>query len=133
MNKTDIAAADAASVSKADAVTAVNSTFDAIANALASGDSVQLFGFGTFSVADRAAKKGRNPRTGATIQIAASKQPKFKAAKGLKDAASGRPRARVGRTADGQRPATPAPRPNRPGAGSGRCCMLSGTRTVERP
>ena len=91
MNKNDLiaAVADAASISKAAAGTAVDSTFDAITNALKSGDSVQLVGFGTFSVADRAAREGRNPSTGETIQIAASRQPRFKAGKGLKDAVNG--------------------------------------------
>ena len=91
MNKNDLiaAVADAASISKVDAGTAVDSAFDAITNALKSGDSVQLIGFGTFSVADRAAREGRNPSTGETIQIAASKQPMFKAGKGLKDAVNG--------------------------------------------
>ncbi len=91
MNKNDLIAvvADATGTSKADAGSAVDATFDAITNALKSGDGVQLVGFGNFSVADRAARQGRNPSTGATIQIAASKAPKFKAGKGLKDAVNG--------------------------------------------
>lgn len=91
MNKNDLSAAVAASTgtSKSDAASIIDSVFDTIAGALKSGDSVQLVGFGSFSVADRAAREGRNPRTGETIQIAASKQPKFKAAKGLKDALNG--------------------------------------------
>ncbi len=91
MNKSDLiaAVADATGASKADAATAVDATFDAITAALKSGDSIQLVGFGSFSVADRAAREGRNPSTGATIQIAASKQPKFKAGKALKDAVNG--------------------------------------------
>lgn len=91
MNKNDLSAAVAASTgtSKSDAASIIDSVFDTIAGALKSGDSVQLVGFGSFSVADRAAREGRNPRTGETIQIAASKQPKFKPGKGLKDALNG--------------------------------------------
>ena len=88
MNKNDLVATVAAStgISKADAAKAVDSVFDAISGALKKGEEVRLVGFGTFSVADRAATTGRNPRTGDVIQIPASKQPKFKAGKGLKDA-----------------------------------------------
>jgi DNA-binding protein HU-beta len=88
MNKNDIAdaVAQATDTSKADAAKAVDCVFETISAALKSGDSVQLIGFGSFSVADRAAREGRNPRTGETLQIAASKQPKFKAGKALKDA-----------------------------------------------
>ena len=91
MNKNDLVAAvaQATSTSKADAAKAVDGVFDAIAGALKSGDGVQLVGFGSFSVANRAARQGRNPRTGETIQIAASKLPKFKAGKALKDAVNG--------------------------------------------
>ena len=60
--------------------------FDAISGALSSGGDVRIVGFGTFSVVNRKATTGRNPRTGQAIQIPASKQPKFKAGKGLKDA-----------------------------------------------
>ena len=88
MNKNDIAdaVAQATDNSKADAAKAVDCVFETISAALKSGDGVQLIGFGSFSVADRAAREGRNPRTGETLQIAASKQPKFKAGKALKDA-----------------------------------------------
>tara|TARA_B100000315_G_C14228202_1_gene429681 strand:+ start:221 stop:496 length:276 start_codon:yes stop_codon:yes gene_type:complete len=88
MNKNDLisAVAGASGVSKADAARAVDATFEAITDALSKGNDVQLVGFGSFSVASRAARQGRNPQTGATIQIAASRQPKFKAGKGLKDA-----------------------------------------------
>ena len=88
MNKNDIidAVALATDSTKSDAAKAVESVFKTISSALKSGDDVQLIGFGSFSVADRAAREGRNPRTGETIQIAASKQPKFKAGKVLKDA-----------------------------------------------
>ncbi len=91
MNRNDLAAAvaEATGTSKADAAKSIDGVFDVIAGALKSGDSVQLVGFGSFSVADRAARDGRNPRTGETIQIAASKQPKFKAGKALKDALNG--------------------------------------------
>ena len=85
MNKNDLVAsvAEAADISKADAAKAVDATFDSVASELSGGGEV---GFGTFSVADRRASTGRNPRTGETIQIPASKQPKFKAGKALKDA-----------------------------------------------
>jgi len=91
MNKNDLvdAVAQATDASKADSAKAVDSVLEAITGALKSGDGVQLIGFGNFSVADRAARQGRNPRTGETIQIAASKQPKFKAGKALKDAVNG--------------------------------------------
>lgn len=88
MNKNDLVAAvaQATETSKADAAKAVDGVFDTITDALRGGDGVQIIGFGNFSVANRAARQGRNPRTGETIQIAASKQPKFKAGKALKDA-----------------------------------------------
>ncbi|MBJ7415999.1 MAG: HU family DNA-binding protein, partial [Niveispirillum sp.] len=75
-----------AGLSKADANKAVDAVFDGITGALKKGDEVRLVGFGTFAVAERAASEGRNPRTGEKISIAASKQPKFKPGKGLKDA-----------------------------------------------
>ncbi len=88
MNKNDLVAvvADNAGLSKADAAKAVDAVVDGITDALKAGDDVRLVGFGTFLVSQRAASTGRNPRTGATIQIPASNQPKFKAGKGLKDA-----------------------------------------------
>jgi DNA-binding protein HU-beta len=91
MNKVELVAAvaDATGSSKATAGDVVDATFVAITSALKSGDTVQLVGFGNFSVSDRAARQGRNPSTGATIQIAASKAPKFKTGKGLKDALNG--------------------------------------------
>lgn len=91
MNKNDLIAkvAEAADLSKADAGKAVDAVFDSISGALAGGGEVRLVGFGTFAVAQRAATKGRNPRTGEEIDIPASKQPKFKAGKGLKDAVNG--------------------------------------------
>ena len=86
MNKNDLVAAVAedSGLSKADAGRAVDSVFQSIASALKSGTDVRLVGFGTFSVVNRAASEGRNPRTGEKIQIPASRQPKFKAGKGLK-------------------------------------------------
>lgn len=88
MNKQDLVAqvADAAELSKADAAKAVDAVFDTITSALKTGDEVRLIGFGSFLVSERAASEGRNPRTGEKIAIPASKQPKFKAGKGLKDA-----------------------------------------------
>ncbi|CAA7620305.1 MULTISPECIES: HU family DNA-binding protein [Magnetospirillum] len=87
MNKNDLVNAVAANsgLTKADSAKAIDGVFDAIAGALKGGDEVRLVGFGTFSVSERAASEGRNPRTGDKITIAASKQPKFKAGKGLKD------------------------------------------------
>lgn len=88
MNKNDLIASvsTAAGISKADAAGAVDAVLDSITSALSSGGEVRLVGFGTFSVAQRRATTGRNPRTGATIQIPASKQAKFKAGKALKTA-----------------------------------------------
>jgi DNA-binding protein HU-beta len=88
VNKNELVAAvaDSADLSKADAAKAVDAVFDSITGSLKGGTEVRLVGFGTFSVANRKASTGRNPRTGETIQIPASKQPKFKAGKGLKDA-----------------------------------------------
>ena len=86
MNKNDLIAnvSSSSGLSKTDAAKAVDSVFDAIGDSLKGGQEVRLVGFGTFSVARRAATQGRNPRTGEKIQIAASNQPKFKAGKGLK-------------------------------------------------
>ncbi len=78
--------AKAAALSKKDAETALNATIDSIKAALKKGDKVVLVGFGTFEVRKRAARKGRNPQTGAAIDIKASKAPAFKAGKALKDA-----------------------------------------------
>jgi len=88
VNKQDLVAhvADAAGLSKADATKAVDSVIDGITDSLKRGNEVRLVGFGTFAVAQRAASRGRNPRTGEPINIPASKQPKFKAGKALKDA-----------------------------------------------
>jgi DNA-binding protein HU-beta len=88
MNKNELVAAVAehAGMTKVDATKAVDAFCDAVTEALSSGDEVRLVGFGTFAVADRKATEGRNPRTGAAISIAASKLPKFKPGKQLKDA-----------------------------------------------
>ena len=88
MNKADLVnhVAASAGLSKRAAGDAVEAVLGGITGALAGGDSVSLVGFGTFSVAARAARTARNPRTGDTIQVAASKAPKFKAGKALKDA-----------------------------------------------
>lgn len=87
MNKSELvsAIAEAANLSKTDAANALNATTDAITNAMVAGDAVQILGFGTFSIRERSARSGRNPQTGATIQIAASKNAGFKAGKALKD------------------------------------------------
>ena len=88
MNKTDLidAVSDSADLTKADAARAVDAVIASITAALKKGDSVTVVGFGTFQVRERAARSGRNPKTGDTIQIAASKNPAFKAGKALKDA-----------------------------------------------
>ena len=88
MNKNDLitSVAESSGLTKADAGLAVDGVFDSIASALSSGDDVRIVGFGSFSVANRAASTGRNPRTGEEIQIPASKQPKFKAGAPLKSA-----------------------------------------------
>ena len=88
MNKTELIdrIAESADISKAAAGRALDATVDAITNSLKQSDPVALVGFGTFSVRDRAARAGRNPRTGETIQISAARVPAFKAGKALKDA-----------------------------------------------
>jgi DNA-binding protein HU-beta len=88
MNKSELidAIADSANLSKADAGRALDGLVGAVTKALKKGDTVSLVGFGTFSVRSRAARTGRNPRTGETIMIKASKNPAFKAGKALKDA-----------------------------------------------
>ena len=87
MNKTELVAAVAeqAGLCKKDAEAAVKAFTDVVAEALKAGDKIQLVGFGTFEVSERAAREGRNPRTGETMTIEASKTPKFKAGKALKD------------------------------------------------
>ena len=88
MNKGELvdAIATAADLSKADAERALEALVKVVKKTLKSGDTISLVGFGTFSVRKRAARTGRNPRTGETIKIKASKVPGFKAGKGLKDA-----------------------------------------------
>jgi DNA-binding protein HU-beta len=88
VNKNDLVAhvADITALSKGDATKAVDAVIDAITDALKTGDEVRLVGFGTFAVAERQESEGRNPRTGDKIVIPASRQPKFKAGKALKDA-----------------------------------------------
>ncbi len=88
MNKSQLVdkIADGAEISKAAAGRALDSFIEAVTEALKNGDQVALVGFGTFSVRERAARTGRNPQTGQTIQIAAAKVPSFKAGKALKDA-----------------------------------------------
>ena len=87
MNKTELVAAMAekTELSKKDAEKALKAFTDVVAEELKKGEKVQLVGFGTFEVAEREAREGRNPRTGETMTIAASKSPKFKARKALKD------------------------------------------------
>ena len=92
MTKAELIAnvASEASLTKREAEKAVAAVFDSITAALAEGDKIQLIGFGTFEVKERAARTGRNPKTGEEIKIAASKTPSFKAGKGLKDAVNGK-------------------------------------------
>ena len=88
MNKTELVAAmaDKAGLTKKDADAALKAFTEVIEETLKAGDSIQLVGFGTFEVAERAERTGRNPQTGAEMVIPASKAPKFKARKALKDA-----------------------------------------------
>jgi DNA-binding protein HU-beta len=91
LNKVELVDAVSAGsgLSKSDAGKAVEAVFDSIAAELRQGNEVRLVGFGTFLVTKRAASEGRNPRTGEPVQIPASKQPKFRAGKGLKDTVNG--------------------------------------------
>lgn len=88
MNKQELVAAIAAGsgLTKVDSEKALSTTIEAITGALAKGESIQLIGFGTFSISDRAARTGRNPQTGKEIQIAAKKVVKFKTGKALDEA-----------------------------------------------
>ena len=88
MNKTEFiaAVAEKAEISKKDSEKALKAFVDVVTEQLKAGDKVQLVGFGTFEVSERAAREGRNPQTGKTMKIKASKAPKFKAGKALKDA-----------------------------------------------
>lgn len=87
MNKTELIAAMAenSGLSKKDAEAALKAFIDVVSTAMKKDDKVQIVGFGTFEVAERAAREGRNPLTGETMQIKASRSPKFKAGKALKD------------------------------------------------
>ena len=87
MNKAELVAAMAekAELSKKDAEAALKAFTDVVAEELKKGEKIQLVGFGTFEISERAAREGRNPQTGETMQIKASKTPKFKAGKALKD------------------------------------------------
>ncbi|RSL31561.1 HU family DNA-binding protein [Salibacterium salarium] len=88
MNKTDLinAVSEQADISKKDASKAVDAVFDSITETLKNGDKIQLVGFGSFEVRERAARKGRNPQTGDEIEIPATKNPAFRPGKQLKDA-----------------------------------------------
>lgn len=87
MNKTELIAAiaESAEISKKDAEKAIKAFSDVVTEELKKGEKIQLVGFGTFEVSERAAREGRNPQTGKTMKIAACKAPKFKAGKALKD------------------------------------------------
>ncbi|MBF0175887.1 MAG: HU family DNA-binding protein [Magnetococcales bacterium] len=92
MNKTDLIdhVAKTAGLTKDNAASAVDAVMGGITSSLKAGETVSLIGFGTFSISERAARTGRNPRTGAEIQIAAARLPKFRPGKGLKDAVDGK-------------------------------------------
>lgn len=91
MNKTELAAiiAEKAELTKKDAEAVLNAIMDSVKEALAKGDKVSLVGFGTFEVRERAAREGKNPRTGDKLTIAACKVPAFKPGKALKDKVNG--------------------------------------------
>ena len=88
MNKTELiaAVAEKAEISKKDSEKALKASIDVVTDELKNGEKIQLVGFGTFEVSERAAREGRNPQTGKTMKIEACKAPKFKAGKALKDA-----------------------------------------------
>ena len=92
MNKSELVAniAEKSGLTKKDAEQALNGFISSVQEALAKGEKVQLVGFGTFEVSTRAAREGRNPQTGETMTIEASKSPKFKAGKALKDVVNGK-------------------------------------------
>ena len=91
MNKSELIAAisQKSGLTRADSEKVLASFVETISDTLAGGGDVQIMGFGSFSISERTARSGRNPRTGEEIQIAAAKMPKFKAGKGLKDALNG--------------------------------------------
>ena len=92
MNKTELvtAIAEESGLTKADSARVLEATISTITKAMTDGDSVAIIGFGTFKVGERAARTGRNPQTGAEMQIPAAKVPKFSAGKGLKDSVNNR-------------------------------------------
>ena len=92
MNKTELVAAiaDKTELSKKDSEKALKAFIDVVGEELKKGEKIQLVGFGTFEVSERAAREGRNPQTGETMKIEASKSPKFKAGKALKDMVNGK-------------------------------------------
>lgn len=92
MNKTELiaAVAERAELTKKDAEKVLKAFTDVVAEELKKGEKIQLVGFGTFEVSERAAREGRNPQTGETMTIEASKSPKFKAGKALKDVVNGK-------------------------------------------
>ena len=92
MKKTELitAIAESADISKTDSEKALKAFVDVVTEELKKGEKVQLVGFGTFEVSERAAREGRNPQTGETMKIEASKSPKFKAGKALKDMVNGK-------------------------------------------
>ena len=89
LNDLKDAVAEKAGISKADAGTAVSAVLDTISETLTKGEKIDLLGFGNFEISNRAARDGRNPATGETIKIAASKAVKFKAGKALKESVNG--------------------------------------------
>ena len=93
MNKTELVAAisEKTELTKKDSEKALKALIDVVAEELKKGEKVQLVGFGTFEVSERAAREGRNPQTGETMKIEASKAPKFKAGKAFKDAVNAAP------------------------------------------
>lgn len=92
MNKTELVAAiaDKTELTKKDSEKALKAFIDVVTEELKNGEKIQLVGFGTFEVSERAAREGRNPQTGETMKIEASKAPKFKAGKALKDMVNGK-------------------------------------------
>ena len=92
MNRTELVAAMAekSQLSKKDAESALKAFIDVVSEEMQKGEKIQLVGFGTFEVSERAAREGRNPQTGETMKIEASKSPKFKAGKALKDMVNGK-------------------------------------------
>jgi DNA-binding protein HU-beta len=110
MNKGQLveAIASGAGLTKVQAERVLGATIDTVSESLAKGENVALIGFGTFSVAKRAARNGKNPRTGATIKIAARKVPKFAPGKGLKDLVNGVKKAAPAKKAVPAKKAAPA-------------------------